>query len=309
MAPDERPSLARLGPNLRRRARIIDSTRAFFRERDFLEVETPLRVPALAPEPYIVPFRSEDRWLATSPELHMKRLLAAGYPRLFQFSRCFRRGERGRWHNPEFTMLEWYRAGADYNGIIADTEDLVAAVAADLGLGDRLDYRGASIDITRPWPATTVREAFVKSAGWDPVADPDAARFDVDLVDRVLPALSPDRPAVLRDYPAGMAALARLKEDDRAVAERAEVFIGGLELANIYSELNDAAEQAERFRQAVAEIRREGRPAPPRSERFLECLPHLPGCGGAALGVDRLVMLYCDAASIDEVMAFTEDTV
>ena len=119
MAADERRSLARLASNLRRRALIIEGIRAFFRGQDFLEVETPVRVPAIAPEPHIVPFRSEDWFLSTSPELHMKRLLAAGYERLFQLSRCFRQGERGRWHNPEFTMLEWYRAGADYLDIIA----------------------------------------------------------------------------------------------------------------------------------------------------------------------------------------------
>ena len=309
MATDERRSLARLAPNLRRRALIIDSVRAFFRGRDYLEVETPVRVPAIAPEPNIIPFRSGDWFLATSPELHMKRMLAAGYPRLFQLSHCFRHGERGRWHNPEFAMLEWYRAGADYLGIITEVEELVNEIAAGLGLGSRLAYQGTEIDIGRPWPGVTVREAFVKAAGWDPVAAPDPARFDIELVDHVLPGLASGRPTVLMDYPAGMASLARLKAADPAVSERAEVFIGGLELANAYSELTDAAEQAERFRRAMEEIRREGQSPTPVPERFLASLPHLPECGGVALGVDRLVMLFCDAASIDEVMAFTSDTV
>jgi lysyl-tRNA synthetase class 2 len=308
MDADERRCLARLAPNMRRRALIIDGVRSFFRGRDFLEVETPVRVPAIAPEPNIVPFRSGDWFLATSPELHMKRLLAAGYPRLFQLSRCFRHGERGRWHNPEFTMLEWYRAGADYLDIIHEVEELITSVAAGLGIGSRLAYQGKEIDITRPWPRLTVRDIFIKAAGWDPVAAPDPARFDKDLVDRVLPGMAPGRPAVLMDYPAGMASLARLKAADPSVAERAEVFIGGLELANAYSELTDPAEQAERFRQAMDEIRREGQPLTPVPERFLASLPHLPECGGVALGVDRLVMLFCDAASIDEVMAFTEET-
>jgi elongation factor P--(R)-beta-lysine ligase len=308
MAEDERRALARLGPNLRRRVSIIEAIREFFRGRDYLEVETPLRVPTIAPEPNIEPYRSEDWFLATSPELHMKRLLAAGYPGLFQLSRCFRRGERGRWHNPEFTMLEWYRAGAGYLDIIAEVEELTTAVAARLEMGGRLKYQGHQIDITTPWPRITVREAFIKAAGWDPVIVQDPARFDKDLVDRVLPGLAASRPTVLMDYPAAMAALARLKPADPAVAERAEVFIGGLELANIYSELTDPAEQAERFRQAIEEIRSEGRPPPPIAEKFLECLPYLPACGGVALGVDRLVMLCCDAASIDEVVTFTSDT-
>ena len=308
MAADERRYLARIAPNLRRREQIIEGVRAFFRGRDFLEVETPIRVPAIAPEPNIVPFRSGDWFLATSPELHMKRLLAAGYPRLFQLSRCFRHGERGRWHNPEFTMLEWYRAGANYLDIIAEVEELVTSVATGLNLGSRLVYQGHEIGIARPWPRITVRDAFVTAAGWDPVADLDPARFDKDLVERVLPGMSPGRPTVLMEYPAGMASLARLKAADPAVAERAEVFIGGLELANAYSELTDPAEQAERFLVAMEEIRREGQPLTPVPERFLESLPHLPACGGVALGIDRLVMLFCDAASIDEVMAFTADT-
>jgi lysyl-tRNA synthetase class 2 len=308
MAANEARALARLKTNLRRRAQIIEGVRAFFRGRDYLEVETPVRVPAIAPEPNIVPFRSEDRFLATSPELHMKRLLAAGYPRLFQISRCFRRGERGRWHNPEFTMLEWYRAGAGYMDIIDEVEELIVSIAAGLSLGSRPVYQGNEIDITRPWPKTTVRDAFIKAAGWDPVVAPDPARFDKDLVDRVLPGMASDRPAVLMDYPAGMASLAGLKAADPSVAERAEAFIGGLELANAYSELTDPTEQAERFRQAMAEIKREGQPLTPVPERFLESLSNLLPCGGVALGIDRLVMLFCDAASIDEVMAFTEET-
>src|SRR4030043_1897366 len=122
MTSDEQNRLARIFPNLRRRALIYDFIRAFFKERDFLEVETPIRAPAIAPEEFITPFKSEDWFLAASPELHMKRLLAAGYERIFQFSRCFRKGERGRVHNPEFTMLEWYRSGADYRHMLRDTE-------------------------------------------------------------------------------------------------------------------------------------------------------------------------------------------
>ncbi|OGO43339.1 MAG: EF-P lysine aminoacylase GenX, partial [Chloroflexi bacterium RBG_16_58_8] len=263
---------------------------------------------AIAPEPYIAPFRSEDCFLATSPELHMKRLLAAGYPRVFQFSRCFRQGERGRWHNPEFTMLEWYRAGADYTVIILDIEQLIATVAFELGFNATLKYRGQDIDITPPWPRTTVRDAFVRDAGWDPAAVQDPDRFDTDFVAKVLPGFAPDRPTVLIDYPAALASLARLKPGDASVSERAEVFIGGLELANAYSELADAREQEGRFREAIAQIRREGRDPTDMPRRFLESLPHLPECGGVALGIDRLVMLLCDAASIDDVMAFTSDT-
>jgi lysyl-tRNA synthetase class 2 len=308
MAEDEHRRLARLVPNLRRRAQIYEFIRAFFKERDFLEVETPIRAPAIAPEPFIVPFQSEDWFLAASPELHMKRLLAAGYKKLFQFSHCFRKGERGRWHNPEFIMLEWYRTGADYLGIIHDTEQLIASIANKLGLKNTIKYQGQKIDISLPWPRLTVRDAYIKSAGWDPVAENDPVRFDMDFVSKVLPAFSPDRPTVLIDYPTPQASLARLKPANPLVAERAEVFIGGLELANAYSELVDAREQEKRFREAIEEIRRERGQDMPLPDSFIKAVTRLPECGGIALGIDRLVMLFCDAASIDDVMPFTIDT-
>ena len=255
MTSDEFNRLARLANNLKRRALVYDLIRAFFRERDFLEVETPIRAPAIAPEPNITPFESEGWFLAASPELHMKRLLAAGYPKLFQFSHCFRKGERGLWHNPEFIMLEWYRKGAGYLTIIQDMEQMVNAIAEGLGMGNTIAYRGRVIDITPPWPRITVRDAYVRAADWDPVRDYDPAKFDVDFIAKVLPSFSPYRPTVLLDYPAAAASLARLKPDNSLVAERAEVFIGGLELANGYSELTNAHEQRMRFREAVEEIR------------------------------------------------------
>jgi lysyl-tRNA synthetase class 2 len=309
MPADEQNRLARLRPNLERRAFILDLIRAFFKEQNFLEVETPIRAPAIAPEVNIVPFQSEDWYLATSPELHMKRLLAAGYKQLFQFSHCFRKGERGRWHNPQIIMLEWYRAGVDYTQIINDTENLIFTIAAKLGHKNTIVYQGRDIDISLPWPRTTVREAYTKAAGWDPVKAYDAGRFDMDFVSKVLPSFSPKHPTVLLDYPAAAASLARLKAGNPLVAERAEVFIGGLELANAYSELIDAGEQENRFKEAIEEIKRERRQVMPMPETFLEAVAHMPGCGGIALGIDRLMMLFCDADSIDDVMPFTADIV
>lgn len=305
--PGDGPRLARIKANLQRRAAIIDSIRTFFRNEGFLEVDTPVRVPVVAPEQYIAPFTSEGWFLSTSPELQMKRLLAAGYEKLFQICHCFRKEERGRLHTPEFTMLEWYRAGADYTRIIQDTEQLLSFLAITLGVGPRIAYRGSQIDLTPPWVRTTVREAFLKAAGWNPVTDYDPERFDVDLVDRVIPQFSADRPTVLMDYPAACASLSRLKPGNPLVAERAEVFIGGLEIANAYSELNDAAEQEQRFRAEIERMRLEGKPAL-MPHRFLEAIAHLPICGGIALGVDRLVMLLCNAATIDEVIAFPPET-
>ncbi|MFH0768114.1 MAG: EF-P lysine aminoacylase EpmA [Chloroflexota bacterium] len=308
MIEDEQRRLIRIKPNLQRRALINQFTRTFFQEQGFLEVETPIRMSGVAPELYITPFQSEDWFLSTSPELYMKRLLAAGYERLFQISHCFRKGEQGRWHNCEFTMLEWYRTGADYAQMLHDTEELVMTLVNRLKLNPVIKYRSHTIDLTLPWPRITVRNAFRHAAGWDPTAEPDSLRFDTDLVTKVIPSFDANRPTVLLDYPATMASLARLKPGDPSVAERAEIFIGGLELANAYSELKDSKEQERRFRKEIEQIQREEGRTIGMPLRFLEAVAHLPECGGIALGMDRLAMLFCNADSIEEVVAFTTDT-
>ena len=331
MAEAESRRLARLKPNLERRALIYRFTRAFFQQQGFLEVETPVRMPEVAPEQYITPFASEDWLLSTSPELHMKRLLASGYHKIFQFSRCFRKGERGRLHNPEFTLLEWYRTHAGCQEMISDTEQLIITLAGKLKSGHCLHYRGHDIDLSLPWPRVTVREAFRRAAGWDPVAElppihgmslrgvptsrddvaisvsPNFERFDIDFVTKVIPSFSTDHPTVLTDFPAALGSLARLKPGDPSVAERAEVFIGGLELTNAFSELTDRAEQTKRFRKEIRQIRLQTGEKRTVPRKFLQALARLPECGGIALGMDRLVMLFCDAASIDDVMPFTVD--
>ncbi len=329
MSEAESPRLSRLKPNLERRALIYRSIRNFFQEHGFLEVETPVRMPEIAPEQHITPFASEDWFLSTSPELHMKRLLAAGYDRIFQFSHCFRKGEQGRWHNPEFTLLEWYRTGGDYLQMIHDTEEMVVTVSEKLKSGHCIHYQGQDIDLTPPWPRVTVREAFRKAAGWDPVAllaphchcetlpQKDEAipvsrgsdRFDTDLVTKVIPAFPAGRPTVLIDFPAALGSLARLKPDGPSVAERAEVFIGGLELANAFSELTDPDEQTRRFQEEIRQIRKQTEQKRIMPIKFIRSLARLPECGGIALGVDRLVMLFCDAAAIDKVMPFTVDNI
>jgi lysyl-tRNA synthetase class 2 len=160
-----------------------------------------------------------------------------------------------------------------------------------------------------PWPRLSVKDAFLQSAGWDPVAAYDAERFDYDMAALVLPALDPAHPTVLTDYPAAAASLARLKTDNPLVAERAEIFIGGIELANAYSELTDAAEQRRRFEKEAAQIEREYGTGMQISEPFLEAVGYLPECSGIALGMDRLVMLLCDAVDINEICAFTENNI
>jgi lysyl-tRNA synthetase class 2 len=308
MLGEERYRLLKIKPNLDRRAKIFDLARAFFRGQGFIEIDTPIRSSAIAPEAEIEPFGSEGWFLSTSPELYMKRLLAAGYDRIFQISHCFRKGEKGKHHNPEFTLLEWYRLGADYMQMISDTEQLVMAVGGGLGTGGVIQYRNQSIDLTSPWHKVTVQDAFMSAAGWDPLKEPEPIKFDVDLVTRVIPSFPSNQPTVLLDYPSPMASLARLKPNNHAVAERAEVFIGGLELANAYSELNDAAEQEKRFKLEAQKIDREKQRKIKLPTKFLEAMAHLPDCGGIALGMDRLVMIFCNADSVAEVTAFTEDT-
>jgi lysyl-tRNA synthetase class 2 len=300
--------LTRLRHNLEMRALMLDAIRNFFRSQGFLEVETPTRTPSPAPEAHIDATPSGQWYLITSPELHMKRLLAAGYERIFQITKCFRSGERGRLHNPEFTMLEWYRAHAGYLDILDDMERLVAEVAVKSGKELIIEYAGQRLDLTPPWERMAVADAFEEFAGWRPGPEPDPDRFNIDLVEKVEPRIGRGHPTVLLDYPAAMASLARLKPGNPGVAERFEVYAGGLELANAFGELADAEEQRQRFMEESQRRQAAGRPTYPMPEPFLAAMENMPPASGIALGVDRLVMLLCNASSIDEVVAFTQDT-
>ena len=251
MVCNESLRLFRIKANLERRALIINGVRDFFCQGGFIEIETPLRVPAIAPEQYILPYTSEGWFLSTSPELQMKRLLSAGYDKIFQICHCFRKDECGKHHNPEFTMIEWYRAGADYQQLIRDTEQLVFYLANRFNRGPVLKFQGINIDLAAPWPRVTVSEAYRRWAGWDPAAGFDGEKFDLDMVEKIIPRFAKERPTVILDYPRECASLARIKPGDPRVAERVEVFIGGLEIANGFSELNDAAEQERRFKQEM----------------------------------------------------------
>ncbi len=262
-----------------------------------------MRIQAPAQETHINAEPSGDRWLRASPELQMKRLLAAGHEKIFQLGPCFRRGERGDRHNPEYTMLEWYRARADYEDILEDTRALFAHVA---GEQTSIVYRGQRIDLTGRWERISVRAAFLRWAGWDPAAAWDEDRFNVDLVEKVEPAMPRAVPVVLADYPAPAASLARRKSEDPLVAERWELYIGGLEIANAYSELTDPVEQRRRFEIAADERRAMGKEVYPFDEAFFAELAAMPPSGGIALGVDRLVMLFADASDIGEVLAFRD---
>ena len=282
--------LREIRPALETRSRVFHAVRQFFLENDYLEVTTPVRLPTPALELHIDAPASGDHFLRTSPELHMKRLIAAGYQRIFQIGPCFRQGEVGKLHQPEFTMLEWYRANTNYRDILSETQQLINTLCENLG-----------IPCLPEWEVLSIREAFLKYADWDPITDFDADRFDLDLVERVEPALSKAWPVVLIDYPAPLAALAKKSRD---VAERWELYINGIEIANAYSELNDAKEQRARFKECAHERESLGKTVYPLDEAFLSALENMPDAGGIAVGMDRLTMALTGIGNIEAITAF-----
>lgn len=289
---------------LRQRARFFQTVRAFFLNNGYLEVDTPTRIPAPAPEAHIEPVPSADWFLQTSPELCMKRLLAAGERKIFQICRCYRAGERGRKHLPEFTMLEWYRLGISYRQMMAECEALVRYVTEKLRGRPMLPGKSGDIDLAPPWEVLTLHQAFSFYGSVDLPTAMDNDLFEEILTTDVEPHLGVGRPIFLCDYPASMAALARLKSDDSTLAERFELYIDGVELANGFSELTDPEEQRHRFTAEQALIRKLGRIPPPLPEDFLSALSDLEECAGVALGLDRLLMLLLEKTCLDEVVPF-----
>ena len=318
-----------LWANMRVRAAVLDAVRGFFRDAGFLTVETPTLARASAQEEHIQLFvteyqgdkAKEQLYLAPSPELYMKRLLGVGFERIYQISRSYRNGEMGPQHNPEFTLIEWYRAYANYEEIMADIENLVAHVVGIVLGRSSVVREGREIGLQPPWKRLSVRDAFARWAAVDLDACADAeslfrrarvlgydsARrgdswedlYHKILLEKVEPELAKLGAVHLFDYPRQLAALAKLKEGDPAIAERTEAYLGGVELSNGYTELNDPTQQRERFARGA---RPGGAPA---DEAFLMAMERgIPPAGGVALGVDRLVMVVAGASCLDEVIAF-----
>lgn len=326
--------------HLAARARIIAAIRGFFAARGFVEVDTPALQISPGLEPHLHAFATRlvepgegmagrPIYLHTSPEFAMKKLLAAGMERIFQLSHAFRNGERGALHHPEFMMLEWYRAGAHYRDIMDDCRALLPAVLRAAG-GTVFHWQGRAADPLLTWEERTVAEAFQRHCGIDLLAscaDPAAPSLDTlaaaarpigivphpgdtweDLFFRIFleaiePKLGLDVPTLLYDYPLAMAALARPKPEDPRLAERFELYVCGLELANAFGELTDATVQRRRFTHDQAQRRARYGEAYPIDEDFLAALAHgLPESAGIALGVDRLVMLATGATRIEDVL-------
>lgn len=304
------------------RARLYALIREFFAVRGVLEVETPILSAGANTEPNIASFSTQfsghvdsgapGRWLRTSSEFAQKRLLAAGVGDNYEFGRVFRDGEAGARHNPEFTMLEWYRVGWKHTRLIDETVELVQAALA---------LAGKSADVWK----TTYRDLFRDAVRLDPFAASEAELqtaigdvrvdaqglsrddwLDLLLTHRIQPEFPPDRVTVVFDYPATQCALAKIRADDPPVAERFELYVGTHELANGYHELTDAAEQRARFLRDNAHRRERGLPELPIDEKFLAALEAgTPDCAGVALGIERLLMAMTGSEDIRDVLAFS----
>jgi len=318
---EERQRLARRRPALEARARVRTALRRWFDEQGFLEVETPARVRAPGQEVHLDAIASADRWLITSPEYAMKRLVGAGFERIVSMGKCWRAEERGHHHQPEFTMIEWYRAQAPLARIAEDCEALVRLAASAAGQG---------VAFGAPFARVTVRELMREYAGLSLEGDESAAAlaekargagvalgtatawddcfFQVWL-DKVEPRLPALGPVFVFDWPAPLGALARRHPDDPRLVERFELYAAGLELANAFGELTDAAEQRARFESETAARQARGKVVYPIDEALLAALPHMPPTAGVALGFDRLLMLALGAAQIRDVIAFADDEI
>lgn len=321
------------------RARLLQAIRRFFDRRGFVEVDPPVMARSPGLELHLDAVRVQlrqgmggepvERFLVTSPEYHMKRLLSAGFERIYSLGHAFRSGERGVHHNPEFAMLEWYRAGESYQSLVRDARDLMRDCAAALAKGRTASGRPLPpkrLDPRSPWLRLSIRQALQRFAGFDPGrGDDDAlvrsrarqAGLQVEddetadavivraLVERIEPQLA-DFPAVVLDrWPASMASLARRFDDRPWLAQRFEIYLHGIELANGFTELVDPVEQRARFELDLAARRRARLPEYPIDERFLSALAEgCPPAAGVALGVDRLLMALGGYDDIDEVLAF-----
>ncbi|HVU00509.1 MAG TPA: EF-P lysine aminoacylase EpmA [Polyangiaceae bacterium] len=302
-------SLAGVGANLVARSRALRTVREYFDGRGFVEVETPFRVRTPGLDAHVDAIPAEGGYLVTSPELHMKRLLVGGLPRIYQIARTSRAGEHGSQHEPEFSLVEWYRAFSNAEAVMADTEELVRSVVRELAGKPVVRLGDLRVDVRRPFERRTVRQAFREHAGVEDAADlaaTDPDRYFRAMVEQVEPALAAfDRPVFLTEYPATEAALARRTDHDPAVAERFELYLGGVELCNGFGELTDADEQRRRFEQERDRRRRDGSPVYELDERFLAALAEgMPPSGGNALGFDRLVALALGLGTIQDVIAF-----
>lgn len=314
------------------RENVLRAIRSFFEKEKFHEIETPILIPHPPAESYLDVFETKllDRtrrvtpaYLSTSPEVPLKKLMAAGLGNCYALTKSFRNMEtQSTLHNPEFTILEWYRIGADYFDIMSDCERLLVALAGRT----RLTYQGQKINLAAPWERIRVADAFKKYAGihFDDFLEfskaknivrakgytvPDGTTweqlYNQIFLNDVEPHLGRGKPTIIYEFPGELAALAKKKDSDPRFAERFECYIGGLELGDAYSELTDAAEQEARFKKEIDSLKRLGKTVYDYDHDFIDALKvGLPKCSGIAVGVDRLVMLLADVTDIADTLFF-----
>jgi elongation factor P--(R)-beta-lysine ligase len=283
------------------RAAFFQAIRSFFQEQGFLEVDTPIRQPLIIPEQNITPIPSGSHFLQSSPELYMKRLLASGCTKIFQICRCFRQGERGRLHMEEFVMLEWYRLDADYADLMEDCEKLFGFLSSEM------TPCTFPVQLDRPWQRLTVEEAFQQYSSTPARQALDQDRFDQLLVEDVEPNLGQGKPTFLYDYPLELASLARPKPDHPDVAERFELYVSGVELANGFSELTDPDQQRSRFEEEYAKMDVASHRQKKMPELFLKDLGQIDSAAGIAMGLDRVFMLFLGKDHVENVITFSVD--
>ncbi len=294
------------------RAAFFRTIRSFFYQHGFLEVDTPIRHPLFIPESNITPIASEREYLQASPEICMKRLLAAGNSKIFQICHCFRKDERGRLHLEEFQMLEWYRTGADYHQLMIDCELLLRYLMesmAEMQVLNGGSYQPlfTGINLGGKWQRLTVADAFSRYSPIELNQALQSGSFDEILVECIESHLGFSSPTFLYDYPAELGSLARRKEGNHAVAERFELYINGVELANGFSELTDTDEQRARFVHEIAAIKASTGREVAMPDRFLADLENLDTAAGIAMGIDRLFMIAANHQNISEAVVFSPD--
>ncbi len=325
------------------RGQIYALIREFFVSRNFIEIEIPLLAPALPTESYLEIFatklldrnrNSQNAYLTTSPEMFLKKLLVAGAGNCFSITKSFRNTETNSFlHNPEFSILEWYRVNANYKDVMKDTEKLILYIYEQLKPNHTnkpiLTYQNQTIDLSLPWQRLSVTQAFSKFAKIDLLSNLTLKKLNATAskkgyqinnqntweevynqiyLNEIEPHLGKSKPTIIYDFPSSMAALAKKKSSDPQFAERFEVYIGGLELGDAYSELTDAIEQEERFKKELQEIKRLNKTRYPIDSDFITALKTgLPRCSGLAMGLDRLIMLFANVPKIQDILFFPSD--
>ncbi|MEA2012144.1 MAG: amino acid--tRNA ligase-related protein [Verrucomicrobiota bacterium] len=291
---------------LQKKSQFIQKVRDFFHKNDFVEVFSPILTSAPAMEDYIdaVPAK-ENTFLRTSPELNLKRVLAKGYDKIFEIGPCFRLGESGRFHLEEFLMLEWYRSNADYMNILDDTQNLLRHITTELQLPSPLKFSDREINLFADWEILNVDETFQKHTGISVKKALSDGIYEELLDSKIEQHLGSPVPTILKDYPPEQAAFAVTKNNNPTIAERWELYLGGLEIANCYTELTDPQIQRKRFADSAKLRKKEGRPIYPLDKKFLAAIDKgIPSSGGIALGLDRLCMILFDIDDISKVAYF-----